>query len=135
MKTVSTDIYQRICISELIMMDEDFGFDDTVGKEELEVDHILLHTKITAKIAFSEVRSIISFMWKYKILYQSNSLQKVFCQQNQVFSLSLIVNDLINMNMFCYLLSEENKMNSVYDTPIRKCRFPLILLCSTVTIS
>ena len=40
---------------EIIMMDEDFGWDDTVGRIELEVDDLLVNTRITDKIAISEV--------------------------------------------------------------------------------
>ncbi|XP_028401054.1 cytosolic phospholipase A2-like [Dendronephthya gigantea] len=40
-------------ILELIMMDEDFGFDDKVGREEIEVDHFLPNTKVTKTVHFS----------------------------------------------------------------------------------
>jgi hypothetical protein len=38
------------------MMDDDFGFDDTVGKKEIELDGLLLNEKLTAKIGFNEVK-------------------------------------------------------------------------------
>ncbi len=38
------------------MMDEDFGFDDTVGKKEIDIDGLLVNDKMTANIAFSEVK-------------------------------------------------------------------------------
>ena len=37
------------------MMDEDLGFDDTVGRTDLEVDHLLANTKMITKVAVSEV--------------------------------------------------------------------------------
>ena len=37
------------------MMDEDLGFDDTVGRRELEVDHLLANTRMITKVAVSEV--------------------------------------------------------------------------------
>ena len=38
------------------MMDEDFGFDGTVGKKEIDIDGLLVNDKMTANIAFNEVK-------------------------------------------------------------------------------
>ena len=44
------------------MMDDDFGFDDTVGKKEIELDGLLLNEKLTAKIGFNEVKCTQALM-------------------------------------------------------------------------
>jgi hypothetical protein len=41
------------------MMDEDFGFDDTVGKKEIDIDGLLVNDKMTANIAFNEVKQSV----------------------------------------------------------------------------
>ena len=46
-------------------MDEDFGFDDTVGKKEIDIDGLLVNEKMTTKIRFSEVNV------QYKMLRQT----------------------------------------------------------------
>lgn len=38
------------------MMDADFGFDDLVGKKEIDVDRLLENEKMDVKIGFNEVR-------------------------------------------------------------------------------
>lgn len=37
------------------MMDADFGFDDTVGKKEIDIDGLLVNEEMTVKIGFNEV--------------------------------------------------------------------------------
>ena len=48
-----------ISLPELIMMDDDFGFDDLVGKKELELDSMPANIKLTSKIGFNEVKLLV----------------------------------------------------------------------------
>ena len=46
------------CFLELIMMDADFGFDDTIGKKEIDIDGLLVNEETTVKIGFNEVNNL-----------------------------------------------------------------------------
>ena len=46
------------------MMDADFGFDDTVGKKEIEIDGLLVNEETTMKIGFNEVNNLCRMIFK-----------------------------------------------------------------------
>jgi hypothetical protein len=55
-------IFSRIFPAELIMMDDDFGYDDTVGKNEIDLDGLLLNEKMTTKIDINEVNCMNKYL-------------------------------------------------------------------------
>ena len=48
-------LWMLFFFTELIMMDEDFGYDDTVGKKEIDVDMIMENQEVTMNLSLSEV--------------------------------------------------------------------------------
>ena len=60
------------------MMDEDFGWDDTVGRIELEVDDLLVNTRTTDKIAISEVGLLRSTYCLNNSQQQANNVSVLF---------------------------------------------------------
>ena len=40
------------------MMDADFGFDDLVGKKEIDIDGLLVNEEMTVNLGFNEVNDL-----------------------------------------------------------------------------